>query len=45
MMVLDVVGLGVGCVDYTGVVENIPEVDETTLMLDFSKQMGGVLWL
>ena len=40
-MVLDVVGLGVSCVDYTGVVENIPSLDETTLMLDFSKQMGG----
>jgi len=40
-MPLEVVGLGVSCVDYTGVVENIPGVDETTLMIDFSKQMGG----
>lgn len=40
-MKLEVVGLGVSCIDYTAVVEDIPGVDETAVMLDFRKQMGG----
>ena len=40
-MQAEVLGYGISCVDYMAVVDKIPEIDETTIMVDFSKQMGG----
>ncbi|UCD56223.1 MAG: carbohydrate kinase family protein, partial [Candidatus Hydrogenedentota bacterium] len=42
-MALDVVGVGIACLDLNGTVTSIPKIDENVMMLDYRKQMGGTV--
>ena len=40
---VDVVGVGIACLDLNATVTSIPKIDENVMMLDFRKQMGGTV--
>ena len=43
MAALDVVGVGIACLDHNTTVTSIPKIDENVLVLDYRKQMGGTV--
>lgn len=40
---IDVVGVGIACMDLNATVTSIPRLDENVLILDYRKQMGGTV--
>jgi len=40
---LDVIGVGIACLDWNATVTSIPKIDENVLMLDFRKHLGGTV--
>ena len=43
MAAIDVVGVGIACLDHNTTVTSIPKIDENVLVLDYRKQMGGTV--
>jgi len=40
---IDVVGVGIACMDLNATVTSVPRLDENVLILDYRKQMGGTV--
>ena len=40
---VDVVGVGIACVDLNATVTSIPKIDENVMVLDYRKQLGGTV--
>ena len=40
---IDVVGVGIACMDLNATVTSVPKLDENVLILDYRKQMGGTV--
>jgi len=40
---IDVVGVGIACMDINATVTSIPKIDENVMMLDYRKQLGGTV--
>ena len=40
---IDVVGVGIACMDLNATVTSVPKLDENVLITDYRKQMGGTV--